>query len=216
MTCTASPPQECPEKPPEDVTDEERSAAKRVNFGAIYGMGANGLVKSAGTPTAPCCRRGRGERAGWRPSPKPTPSSPAGGGNTPTDALERRSSSSARTPPRASVGFTRCRACLRTNPPTRFPAIFPSKAPAPTRRCWRWLHIDELLFEHGIDGGPVAWLHDEIVLEVPTEHAVKAAELLVKAMLDAFAETFPGAPLNGLVEANSGLNWAAAKEKKAA
>ena len=73
--------------------------------------------------------------------------------------------------------------------------------------------IDDLLFEHGIDGGPVAWLHDEIVLEVPTEHAVKAAELLVKAMLDAFAETFPGAPLNGLVEANSGLNWAAAKEK---
>jgi len=48
------------------------------------------------------------------------------------------------------------------------------------------------------------------------EHAVKAAELLVNAMLDAFAETFPGAPLNGLVEANSGLNWAAAKEKKAA
>jgi DNA polymerase I-like protein with 3'-5' exonuclease and polymerase domains len=76
--------------------------------------------------------------------------------------------------------------------------------------------IDELLFEHGIDGGPVAWLHDAIVLEVPTEHPVMAAELLVKAMLDAFAQTFPGAPFNGLVEANSGLNWAAAKEKKAA
>jgi hypothetical protein len=59
--------------------------------------------------------------------------------------------------------------------------------------------IDELLFEHGINGGPVAWLHDEIILEVPTEHAVKAAELLVKAMLDAFAETFPGAPLRDLV-----------------
>ena len=34
-------------KDPADVTDEERSAAKRVNFGAIYGMGAAGLVKSA-------------------------------------------------------------------------------------------------------------------------------------------------------------------------
>ena len=45
--------------------------------------------------------------------------------------------------------------------------------------------------DRGINGGPVAWLHDEIVLEVPSEHAVKAAELLVKAMLDAFAETFP-------------------------
>ena len=34
-------------KGPGDVTDEERSAAKRVNFGAVYGMGAPGLVKSA-------------------------------------------------------------------------------------------------------------------------------------------------------------------------
>ena len=44
----------------------------------------------------------------------------------------------------------------------------------------------------------------EIVLEVPIEHAVKAKRLLVEAMERAFAETFPGAPLNGLVEANSG------------
>jgi hypothetical protein len=34
----------------------------------------------------------------------------------------------------------------------------------------------------------------EIVLEVPTKHAVKAAELLVKAMLDAFAENSPVPP----------------------
>ena len=54
--------------------------------------------------------------------------------------------------------------------------------------------IDELLFEHGIDGGPVAWLHDEIILEVPTEHAVKAAELLVKAMRDALDEAMTRVP----------------------
>ena len=47
------------------------------------------------------------------------------------------------------------------------------------------------------------------------ETLVRWAFFLVKAMLDAFAETFPGAPLKGLVEANSGLNWAAAKEKTA-
>ena len=34
-------------KDPADVTDEQRSAAKRVNVGAAYGMGAPGLVKSA-------------------------------------------------------------------------------------------------------------------------------------------------------------------------
>ena len=116
----------------------------------------------------------------------------------------------------ASVGATRCRACLRTNLPTRVSCNLPVQGACADASMLALAAIDELLFEHGINGGPVAWLHDEIVLEVPTEHAVKAAELLVKAMLDAFAETFPGAPLNGLVEANSGLNWAAAKEKKAA
>ena len=36
--------------------------------------------------------------------------------------------------------------------------------------------IDRLLFEHEIDGGPVAWLHDEIILEVPDADAEQARE----------------------------------------
>ena len=71
--------------------------------------------------------------------------------------------------------------------------------------------IDTALFVEGIDGGPVAWLHDEIVLEVPTEAAKRAAELLEKAMVEAFAETFPNAPLNGLVDVHSGTDWASLK-----
>ena len=71
--------------------------------------------------------------------------------------------------------------------------------------------IDDALFEEGIDGGPVAWLHDEIVLEVPIENAKRAAELLEKAMTTAFAETFPNAPLNGLVEVHIGPDWASVK-----
>ena len=34
-------------KTPEDVTDAERGGAKAVNFGAIYGQGSAGLVRSA-------------------------------------------------------------------------------------------------------------------------------------------------------------------------
>lgn len=34
-------------KKPEDVAKEERQAAKPVNFGAVYGIGANGLVATA-------------------------------------------------------------------------------------------------------------------------------------------------------------------------
>ena len=57
--------------------------------------------------------------------------------------------------------------------------------------------IDKALLDTGIEGGPVAWLHDEIVLEVHEDHAEQAAELLKKTMIDAFLETFPGAPVNG-------------------
>jgi DNA polymerase I-like protein with 3'-5' exonuclease and polymerase domains len=50
--------------------------------------------------------------------------------------------------------------------------------------------IDEALCEEGINGGPVAWLHDEIVLEVPIGEAMRAAELLEDAMVKTFAEPF--------------------------
>jgi hypothetical protein len=33
-------------------------------------------------------------------------------------------------------------------------------------------------------------------------------------MVDGFAETFPGAPLNGLVEPHIGANWAGAKSRE--
>jgi DNA polymerase I-like protein with 3'-5' exonuclease and polymerase domains len=71
--------------------------------------------------------------------------------------------------------------------------------------------IDRMLFEEGIEGGPVIWMHDEIVLEVSAADALKAKELLERAMVDAFAETFPGAPLSGLVEVKIGHDWAEVK-----
>ena len=72
-------------------------------------------------------------------------------------------------------------------------------------------YVDDRLFEAGIEGGPVAWLHDEIVIEVREDQADRAAEILKQAMIDGFAETFPGAPLNGLVDPHIGLNWGEAK-----
>ena len=71
--------------------------------------------------------------------------------------------------------------------------------------------IDRLLFEENIDGGPVAWLHDEIVLEVPVAYADKAALLLRRSMTEAFLESLPGAPTRGLIEPTIGQSWAEAK-----
>jgi hypothetical protein len=72
-------------------------------------------------------------------------------------------------------------------------------------------YVDDRLFEANIDAGPVAWLHDEIVIEVREDQAERAAEILKQSMIDGFAETFPGAPLNGLVKPDTGVNWGEAK-----
>jgi hypothetical protein len=45
------------------------------------------------------------------------------------------------------------------------------------------------------------------VLEVPVADAAHAAELLRAAMTDAFTETFPGAPVRGLVAVKTGATW---------
>ena len=72
-------------------------------------------------------------------------------------------------------------------------------------------YVDNRLFDAGVDGGPVAWLHDEIVIEVRDDQADRASEILKQSMIDGFAETFPGAPLAGLVDPHIGLNWGEAK-----
>jgi DNA polymerase I-like protein with 3'-5' exonuclease and polymerase domains len=73
-------------------------------------------------------------------------------------------------------------------------------------------YVDDRLFDAGIEGGPVAWLHDEIVLEVRDDQADLAAKILKQAMIDGFSETFPGAPLEGLVEPKTGMSWAGKAE----
>jgi DNA polymerase I-like protein with 3'-5' exonuclease and polymerase domains len=60
--------------------------------------------------------------------------------------------------------------------------------------------IDAAMIEAGIQGGPVLFVHDEIVLEVPEADAERAGVLLRDCMTKAFRTTFPDAPLVGLVE----------------
>lgn len=71
--------------------------------------------------------------------------------------------------------------------------------------------VDDRLFAAGIEGGPVAWLHDEIVVEVRVEDADRAVEIVKQAMVDALVEILPGAPVRDLVEPQIGRNWSEAK-----
>lgn len=50
-------------------------------------------------------------------------------------------------------------------------------------------------------------VHDEIILEVPTNHAVHVKEVLEKAMIEAFTFMYPEACTKGLVEAKIGNSW---------
>ena len=54
-------------------------------------------------------------------------------------------------------------------------------------------YIDQDLFDAGVDGGSAAWLHDEIILEVPADDARRAAKLLEDAMVRAWrSPEWPG------------------------
>jgi DNA polymerase I-like protein with 3'-5' exonuclease and polymerase domains len=57
-------------------------------------------------------------------------------------------------------------------------------------------------------GTLVLAVHDELVVEVQEDQAEHAREVLVDAMTQAFAVTFPTVPLNGLVECKIGRSWA--------
>jgi DNA polymerase-1 len=60
-------------------------------------------------------------------------------------------------------------------------------------------------------GAMVATVHDELLLEVPEGDAEAAARVLEEVMLEAFVKTFPKAPTAGLVDVHVGKNWKDAK-----
>lgn len=69
------------------------------------------------------------------------------------------------------------------------------------------------LRQAGTPGGLVANVHDELLcLEVVEDDAEAARQLLAQTMIDAFVETFPGAPITGVAEVSVGSNWAVVKE----
>jgi DNA polymerase I len=71
--------------------------------------------------------------------------------------------------------------------------------------------VDIALRQTGVEGGPVLFVHDEIVLEIAEQQAEQARQILASCMQRAFAETFPTAPLNNVVSIGVGKTWGSAK-----
>jgi DNA polymerase-1 len=194
----------------EDITDEDRSSAKPVNFGAIYGQGAAGLAQAAWDTYGLVlteAEAGQWIRAHREAYPQ-------------LDAWKHQHAQRCKDAGRIIIGRNASQGIGRHY----LEAWVPEGKSFYTRCCnlpvqggcadasmLALAYVDDRLFEANIDGGLVAWLHDEIVIEVREDQAERAAEILKQSMIDGFAETFPGAPLNGLVEPHIGANWGEAK-----
>jgi DNA polymerase-1 len=194
----------------EDVTAEERRAAKPVNFGACYGLGAGGLVENAWDAYG--IVMDHREAAQWLGAFAVAYPQFARWRREHAQTCEDRQC--------IIIGRDAAKGVGRVYPFSRLPAgasaytrscNFPVQGSCADASMLALAGIDRALFEEGVEGGPVAWLHDEIVLEVLIEEAPRAAELLKREMISAFEQTFPGAPTHGLVEPHIGLSWGEAK-----
>jgi DNA polymerase-1 len=194
----------------EEVTDEERQRAKAVNFGGLYGQGAFGLMQAAwdnyslvltpaeaeqwvlvhkeAYPQLRAWKHGHAQRCKDAGRIIIGRDAARGIGRHYLEAWL----------PEGKSFFTRC-------------CNLPVQGACADASMLALAYVDERLFAAGVEGGPVAWLHDEIVVEVCVEDADRAVEIVKKAMTDGFAETFPGAPLNGLVKPHVGMDWSEAK-----
>ena len=164
-------------KAPAEVTDEERRGAKTVNFGAAYGIGASALVQTAWDSYELVLDVYEAKR--WLA---------AFAQSFPTFARWRSENyarcSAAR---RIVIGRDAAQGVGRIFPFSRLPSgnngytkscNLPVQGSCADASMLALAYVDDRLFEAGIDGGPVAWLHDEIVLEVREDQAERAAEIL--------------------------------------
>jgi DNA polymerase I len=76
--------------------------------------------------------------------------------------------------------------------------------------------IEERLIDAGISGdcGLIGWIHDEFLVEVAERDVEVAKRILEASMIEPFLWAFPEAPTRGLVEAKAGRTWAETKEKR--
>ena len=197
-----------------DADGEDRDNAKRVNFGAAYGMGADALVQAAwesyGRVILPH------DAQNWLRTFKLTYPQFATWCRTNAETCKARGYIIIGRDAKRGIGRIFRFAWNKKVDQKKYTQScnLPIQGQCADAAMLAFIRVVHLLKEAGIPGGPVLWLHDEIVLEVPIEFAEQARLLLDQAMTTAFAEVFPGAPLRGLVAARIGDTWAATKKKE--
>jgi DNA polymerase-1 len=202
-------------RPIETITDDERSKAKAVNFGTIYGIGAAGLVAQV-----------------WKNFHFKMSLADAEGLLTgferlyPTMIAHRREYAHICQVKRQIIigpdwreGRGRVVPIARLpedQSPTTCTYSYPIQGGCADICMKALADIDKRLRDQNIDARLVAWIHDEFIVEAREADADRVKAILKDAMERAFLDVFPQATLNKLVEVKSGPTWAAVKEKKKA
>jgi DNA polymerase-1 len=188
----------------EEVSAAQRQAAKPVNFGAIYGIGARSLAANAFADYGVEMTIADADQAlkaffaffygydEWR-----------------WDhyhlcqrrgyvAIEAGRVVEARWEPGRKLSFPQC-------------CNLPIQGAAANAMLRAITLLYARLKASAIRGGMVAINHDELVLEVHEDDAEAARALLEDTMVEAFVLTYPGAPTVNLVKTKIGRSWADVK-----
>ena len=187
-----------------EVTDEQRGFGKTVNFAQLYGQGWAGLIRRLRVLAG--IKYGRTEAEEWKRKFRM---------NYPQFAAwSDRQIQICNAQRRIEISSGRVYDYAWGKPDTYHnnQAInLPVQGCGADISMIALAKIDAALRQAGISGGPVIWIHDEIVLEVPEAHADRAGELLKEAMETAFLEILRDAPTLGLISLKRGPSWAALK-----
>jgi DNA polymerase I-like protein with 3'-5' exonuclease and polymerase domains len=188
----------------EEVSDEQRQAAKAINFGLIYGMSAPTLVVYSWTSyrvrmtleQAEIFRQSFFENyrgiARWHQSVKRRGE---------WDQTVRTQTGLLRDMSQEINGWRFTNACNTPVQGSAAEVLLASLARLPKAL-------------HGLETRLVNHVHDEILIECRPEEVNRAKLALVESMTEGFLELFPAHAdmTRDLVEAKSGSNWHAAKQ----
>jgi DNA polymerase-1 len=185
--------------PVDEVTDGLRNRAKPVNFGSIYGMGSKALVEMA-----------------WK-NYRVVMTLPEAQG-----ALEkffakfhtlkrwmRQHADTCNSRHRIDIGAGRVLQAGWEPGGLRYTQCcnLPIQGASADIMMLAIAKVHRGLQAENIEGGLVASVHDELILEVRESQAPQAKSILEAAMLEAFTQTCPRAPVSGLVSVTVGTTW---------
>ena len=225
-------------KPLDEVTDEERTNAKCVNFGVMYGMGAEALTKYAWKKYGLVIGVDTAKRWLWQWSEKYAGyigwrrwhfeeceasgrvligrNAAMGEGRSHYWSWDRYD--------RGEPGddeaeeddeFDDGANWKPGNASWTKSAAFPVQGVCADIGLVAIALIEERLIDAGVMGecGLVGWIHDEFLVEVEEHDVGVAKRILEEFMVEAFLWAFPNAPTRGLVDAKAGRTWADTKRK---